>query len=208
MVTVAGPLGWLAIRYGFSRRLDAGVGLPYSVAGVSGDLRWVAWRGERSSLALWAFATVPFDGGRDPGAFFGFNWSGAGPTWIAGPLLSVWGSRAGVHLGNHLVQRVLMGGLWSLLHVTVEARVADSVRVIVQGALLTEMLNERSVGPGIAALVGNGQPRVFPFVLAGVRVHSRRFSVDFGALAPLGRDSPLGGSPVGVWPWTSVSQAF
>ena len=58
------------------------------------------------------------------------------------------------------------------------------------------------------ALVGSAHPRVLPYAVLGARVHSRRFSLDIGALLVFGNDTPLAVAPVTVWPWTSFSQVF
>jgi hypothetical protein len=203
-----GDTGWLGVRYGFARRFDAGIGVPYYAAGVSIDARYAIVLGEHAALSLFGYATIPFDpGGHDPTAFFGFNWRGAGPAWLFGPVVSLWGGRAGIHLGAHASQRVLMGGLWAFVHLTVEARIVDSVRAIVQGVVMAELIDEQN--PGMShALVGNAQPRVHPYVIVGARVHSRRFAVDLGALMSFTSDAPLASGTPGVWPWAAVSQTF
>lgn len=209
MVTVMGATGWLGARYGFARRFDAGVGIPYYGAGVSVDARYAVVSGEHAAVSLWGYATVPFvPGGNDPGAFFGFTWRGAGPAWVLGPVVSLWGARAGIHAGAHVAQRVLLGGAWAVVHLTIEARVVDSVRVIAQGVVLGEMLGEQSVSGSASALLGNGPARVYPYLVLGARTHSRRFAVDFGALISFVAGSPLAGGTIGVWPWAAASQTF
>ncbi len=210
MVTAMGATGWLGLRYGLARRFDAGVGVPYYAAGVAFDARFAIVLGDHVALSLWGLATVPvLPGGSDPGAFFGFTWRGAGPAWVLGPVFSVWGARAGVHVGAHVAQRVLLGGAWALVHLTVEARLVDSVRLIVQGVVMGEMINEQSpAGVSSHALIGNGQPRVHPYIVLGARVHSRRFAVDFGALVSFVDGSPLAGGAPGLWPWAAVCQTF
>ncbi|MEI8256313.1 MAG: hypothetical protein WCJ30_11635 [Deltaproteobacteria bacterium] len=209
MVTAMGATGWLGVRYGFARRFDAGAGVPYYGAGVSFDARYAIILGDHAALSLWGYATVPFvPGGNDPGAFFGFTWRGAGPAWVVGPVVSLWGARAGIHVGAHVAQRVLMGGAWALVHVTVEVRVVDSVRAIAQGVVLGEMVDEQGASGSPRVLLGNGQPRVYPYLVLGARVHSRRFAVDFGALVSFVSGSPLAGGVPGVWPWAAVCQTF
>ena len=209
MITALGDTGWVGVRYGFARRFDAGIGVPYYIAGITLDARYAIILTEHAALSLFGLATVPFDPGvNDPGAFFGFNWNGAGPAWMAGPVLSLWGSRAGIHVGAHAAQRVLLGGLWALVHMTVEVRIVDSIKAIAQGVLMGEMLGESSTMTGAHALVGNRQPRIHPYIVLGARVHSRRFAVDFGALLSFAADAPLAGGTPGIWPWASVSQTF
>lgn len=209
MVTVAGYLGWIGVRHGFHRRFDAGLGVPFYLAGLSLDGRYALVLGESAAVSLWGYASVPFlPGDGTASDFLGFTWQGAGAAWVLGPVVSVWGPRAGVHGGAHIAQRTQLGGAWALMHATVEGVVTDSVRAIGQVVVLAEMLNERGSGARVVSLVGNTHPRVHPYVLAGLRLHSRRFAVDVGALLVLGSRSPLATGVVSVWPWLSASQVF
>jgi hypothetical protein len=209
MLTVLGSLGWLGIRHGFTRRFDAGIGLPYYLAGLSADARFALALGDTAAVSLWGYVTVPLHpGDGSPASWLGFTWQGGGPAWVFGPLASVWGSRAGVHLGVHLAQRTLLGGLWLMSHATVEARILDSVRAIVQAVVLAEIVNETGSPGGSTALLGNAHPRILPYGLAGVRIHSRRFAVDFGLLVVIGSDTPLSTGTAGLWPWLSMGYTF
>jgi hypothetical protein len=111
-------------------------------------------------------------------------------------------------VGVHVVQRTLLGGAWTLVHATVEGYVTDSLRAIGQGVLLAEVVDESGAGVRGATLVGNRHPRAHPYLLGGLRLHSRRFAVDFGLLAVFGADAPLSAAPVSLWPWMSASQTF
>jgi hypothetical protein len=207
MASLASDLGWVGVRYGFTRRFDAGIGVPFYVAGLSADARYALYLGDGAAVSLFAYATVPFlpsDGAAS--SWLGFTWHGGGPAWVAGPLVSVWGSRAAIHLGAFAAQRVLLGGAWTIVHLTIEGRISDGVAAIAQGVLAMEVVNE-SGNVNTHPLIGNAQPRVFPYAIAGLRLHSRKFAVDFGVLAVLSSDAPLGSGSV-VWPWTSVSQTF
>jgi hypothetical protein len=157
---------------------------------------------------MWGYVTVPFlPGNGAPASYLGSNWSGSGPAWVVGPVVSLWGPRVGIHIGAHAAERLLLGGLWVMVHATVEGRITDGVRAIVQGVVLGEVVNE---APNAAALPlgGHNQSRVFPYAIVGLRLHSRRFSVDFGLLATMLSNEPLSTGGVSVWPWTSVSQTF
>jgi hypothetical protein len=209
MITVLGDLGWIGIRYGFTRRFDAGIGIPYYVAGMTVDARYAVVLADHAALSIWGLGTVPFDPGvNDPTSFFGFNWRGGGPGWMLGPVVSLWGARAGFHAGAQAAQRVLMGGLWAMVHMSVDVKIADSVRAIAQGVLMSEVIGERTTGPAARALVGNTQPRIHPYLVIGARVHSRRFAVDFGALMSFAAEAPLAPGTPGIWPWACVSQTF
>jgi hypothetical protein len=209
MVTIAGYLGWLGVRYGFTPRFDMGVGLPIYLAGISIDARYALALGENSAVSLWGYASVPvLPGDGNAADFFGFTWRGGGAAWVAGPVASVWNDRVGLHVGVHAAQRVLLGGIWAMVHATVEARIVESLRVIVQGIVLAEVINESPSNAGGSVLVGTYHPRVFPYLIAGIRLYSRRFSVDVGGLIAFEGGSPLAGNGVTFWPWTSVSQMF
>jgi hypothetical protein len=204
MVTLMGSLGWVGVRHGFHRRFDAGIGVPFYLAGVSLEARYALLLEEGLALSLWGHASVPVLPGSTPGELLGFTWSGGGPAWMFGPLFSVWGPRLGLHLGAHATQRTGLGGVWALLHATLEGAVSDSVRVLGQLVMLAEVVEES----GASALVGFEHPRLHPYVVGGLRLHSRRFSVDVGLLATFGGQTPLATGVVSVWPWMSASQTF
>lgn len=208
-VSVGSLLGWVALRYGAHRRVDVGVGVPYALVGVSVDTR-IALVSERSwALSAWVMAQVPLHPGTSAaGDFFGFTWGGGGAWGAVGPLVSVFGDRGGVHIGAHVAQRVSMGGLWGLAHVSADVRVADGVKILGQALVFAEMVNETSATIGRRTLIGNQQPRVMPYATLGVRLFNRRSSVDVGALVIVGERSLLAYGPVSVWPWLSAVHAF
>ncbi|MFO0558127.1 MAG: hypothetical protein U0269_08915 [Polyangiales bacterium] len=208
-VSVGSLLGWVALRYGAHRRVDVGVGVPYALVGVSADVR-IALVSERSwALSAWVMAQVPVHPGTSvAGDFFGFTWGGGGAWGAVGPLVSIFGDRGGVHFGAHVAQRVSMGGLWGLAHLSADVRVADGVKILGQALVFGEMVNESSATVGRRALIGNQQPRVMPYGTLGVRLFNRRSSVDVGALVIVGERSLLAYGSVSVWPWLSAVHAF
>lgn len=100
-------LGWAGVRFGLTRSIDVGVGMRHTTSSASpstpGSPRSVA----KAWPALWwAYASVLAAAGGDSATTnFGFTWAHAGMGWITGPLVSVWGDRAGFHGGAHLAQR-------------------------------------------------------------------------------------------------------
>jgi hypothetical protein len=208
-VSVGSLLGWVALRYGAHRRVDVGVGVPYALVGVAADVR-IALVSEQSwALSAWVMAQVPVHPGTSvAGDFFGFTWGGGGAWGAVGPLVSIFGDRGGVHFGAHVAQRVSMGGLWGLAHLSADVRVADGVKILGQALVFAEMVNESSATIGRRALIGNQQPRVMPYGTLGVRLFNRRSSVDVGALVIVGDKSLLAYGPVSVWPWLSAVHAF
>ncbi len=200
-------LGWVGLRYGLTRSVDVGVGVPFYFAGLSADVRVAFLQRRGVSLSWWAYLTIPF---KPDGEFatsnLGFTWAYAGMGWLTGPLVSLWNGRLGVHIGLHAAQRTGLGGLWLFGHATVDVRIIEGVKAIVQGLALYEVAEES--GDRARALLGNGQRRLIPFALAGMRFHTRRFAADIGALMPLSAQSPLYSESLAVLPWMSLSHLF
>jgi hypothetical protein len=202
-----GHLGWLGVRYGLSRVIDVGVGLPYYFAGISADARVAIVQRQGFAAAWWGYVTVPFKpDGDSPSANLGFTWAYAGMGWLTGPLVSVWTQRFGVHVGAHVAQRTGLGGLWFVGHVTLDLRLTESLKLIAQGITFYEVAEERA--DGARALLGNGTARFLPYGLGGVRFHTRRFAADVGVLVPLSAQSPLHSESLVVLPWMSLSHLF
>jgi hypothetical protein len=122
--------------------------------------------------------------------------------------LSFWGDRGGAHFGVHLAQRALLGGLWTLAHATVDVRITDGVKALAQALLFAEALPEGASTLSQRTLLGNSQPRIMPYATLGVRLYTRRSSVDLGALLIVGERSLLAYGPASVWPWLSATHAF
>ncbi len=208
-ISVGSLLGWVAVRYGAHRRLDVGVGVPYALVGVSADARIALVSEQHWALSAWMMVQVPLHpGSSNAGDFFGFTWGGGGAWGAVGPLVSIFGERGGVHFGAHVAQRVSMGGLWGLAHVSADVRVADGVKILGQALVFAEMVDESSVAITRRTLLGNAQPRIMPYGTLGVRLFNRRSSVDVGALVVVGEKSLLAYGPVSVWPWLSAVHAF
>lgn len=202
-----GHLGWVGLRYGLSRVIDVGVGLPYYFAGLSADARVALVQREGFAAAWWAYLTVPFKpSGETATSNLGFTWAYAGMGWLTGPLLSFWTPRVGVHVGAHVAQRTGLGGLWFVGHVTVDVRIQESLKLIAQAVGFYEVAEETA--DGARALLGNGTARFLPYALGGVRFHTRRFAADVGALVPLSERSPLHSDSLVVLPWMSLSHLF
>ncbi len=208
-LTVGSLLGWVALRYGAHRRVDVGVGVPFALVGVAADVRVAIVQERWWALSGWVMAQVPLHPGTSSaGDFFGFTFSGGGPWWAAGPLLSFWGDRGGAHFGVHLAQRALLGGLWTLAHATVDVRITDGVKALAQALLFAEAIPEGASTLSQRTLLGNSQPRIMPYATLGVRLYTRRSSVDLGALLIVGERSLLAYGPASVWPWLSATHAF
>ncbi len=200
-------LGWVALRYGLTRNIDVGVGVPYYFAGASVDARFAFVNRPGLAVSWWAYLTIPFKPeGESSTSNLGFTWAYAGLGWMTGPLVSVWSGRVGVHGGLHAAQRTGLGGLWGLAHVTVDVRVHEGIKVIAQTVLLHELAEEQ--GDRARALLGNGALRFMPYALAGVRFYTRRFAADVGVLAPLSERAPLYAESLAVLPWMSLSHTF
>jgi hypothetical protein len=208
VVTLGSLLGWVGLRFGAHRRVDVGVGLPFGLAGVSVDARVVLVQRPRWALSGWALAQISMAPGGSAGELLGFTWAGGGPWWVLGPLASIWSDRGGLHLGAHVGQRALLGGLWGLAHATVELRVVDGVKFLGQGVLLTELRAEQASTVGRLTLLGNGGSRVMPYATLGARLHTRQSAVDVGALVVFSDRALFAYGPVSVWPWLSASHAF
>jgi hypothetical protein len=200
-------LGWVGLRYGLTRSVDVGVGVPYYFAGLSADVRVSFYQRPGVAVSWWGYVTVPFkpDGER-PSSNLGFTWAYAGMGWLTGPLVSLWSGRMGVHMGLHAAQRTGLGGLWVFGHATVDVRIVEGIKVIGQALAFYELSEES--GDRARALLGNGAQRFLPFALAGMRFHTRRFAADIGALVPLSPQSPLYSESLAVLPWMSLSHLF
>jgi hypothetical protein len=200
-------LGWVGARWGVTRRIDVGVGVPYYFVGLSLDARLALVQRTGLAVSWWAYASVPLqpDGERST-TNLGFTWAHAGMGWATGPLVSLWGQRAGFHAGAHVAQRTRLGGLWLMTHATFEARVSDGVKFLGQSLMLYEVIPEEAERE--RALLGNNQPRFLPYALVGVRFYTRRFAADFGALAPLVEGAPLYSERLPVLPWVSLAHLF
>jgi hypothetical protein len=200
-------LGWVGLRYGLTRSIDVGVGVPFYFAGVSADVRAAIVQRPGLAVSWWGYVTVPFKpSGEYPTSNLGFTWANAGMGWMTGPLVSFWGRRAGVHLGLHVAQRTGLGGLWLASHVTVDVRLTEGVKLIAQGFALYEVAEERA--DRARGLLGNGTRRWIPYALGGVRFHTRRFAADIGTLIPLHESAPLWSESLAVLPWMSLSHLF
>ncbi|MBL8683779.1 MAG: hypothetical protein JNK05_31695 [Myxococcales bacterium] len=210
-VAVGTLLGWVAVRYGAHRRIDVGVGVPYALVGLSADVRFNIVSESNVAFGLWAMVQIPMHPGTTVASdFFGFTWNGGGAWGAVGPVFSVWGDRGGLHIGAHAAQRVSMGGLWTLAHLTVDARIVDGVKALGQIFVFGEAIPERASTTSRLTLLGNAQPRWMPYGTLGVRLFTRKSSVDVGALVIVGERSLLawGTSPVSVWPWLSAVHSF
>lgn len=205
--TYLSALGWVGVRYGVTRNIDVGVGVPFYFAGLSVDLRVVFAEGRGVTAAWWGYATVPFVGeGERASSSLGFTWSFAGLGWLTGPLVTFAGGRVTANFGVHIAQRTGLGGLWALSHATLAVRIIDGVKALAQGLALYEVVEERA--PRADALLGNGAPRLIPYGLAGVRLYTRRFAADLGALVPLSADAPLHSEQIPVLPWIALQHTF
>lgn len=200
-------LGWVGVRYGVTRHLDVGVGVPFYFAGLSVDARVSFAQGRGVSAAWWAYATVPFLGaGERASSSLGFTWAYAGLGWATGPIVTLWGGRVTANLGVHVAQRTGLGGLWVLSHATLAVRIIDGVKALAQAVTLYEVAEERA--PRAEALLGNGSPRFIPYALAGARLYTRRFAADLGALVPLSAAAPLYSEQIPVIPWIALQHTF
>lgn len=207
MGTYMSALGWVGLRYGFSRHLEVGVGLPFYFTGLSVDARVSFVRGSNVAAAWWAYATVPvLPSGDRPASSLGFTWAWAGLGWATGPVLTLWGDRVAASVGLHLAQRTGLGGAWLLGHATLDVRIIDGVKFLAQAVVFHEASQERAARA--ESLLGNGSARLLPYALAGVRLYTRRFSADLGAMAPLARDVPLASDKLPVLPWLALSHLF
>jgi hypothetical protein len=197
----------VGLRHGLSRVVDVGVGLPYYFAGISADMRVAIVQYEGFAMSWWGYLTVPFKPRGDTAASnFGFTWAYAGMGWLTGPLFSLGASRFGAHLGLHVAQRTGLGGLWFVGHVTFDVHLHESLALLAQGLVFYEIAEETA--DGARALLGNGTARFLPYTLAGVRLHTRRFAADVGALVPLNDQAPLHSNGFVVLPWMSISHLF
>jgi len=205
--TYVGALGWAGVRYGVSRYVDVGAGVPFYFAGLSVDARVGFAQGAHVAAAWWAYATVPFLAqGERPSSSLGFTWAYAGIGWATGPVVTLWGGRVTANVGLHIAQRAGLGGVWILGHATLDVRITDGVKVLAQTVVLYEASPERAARAD--ALLGNGDPRLLPYSVFGVRLHTRRFSSDLGALVPLASDIPLHAERLPVVPWIALSHLF
>lgn len=200
-------LGWVSARAGLSRYVDVGVGVPYYLTGISVEARVAFVQRPRFSAAWWGYATVPFlEGGAHSTTSLGFTWRFAGIGWATGPLVTATLGRVTLNAGLHVAQRTGLGGAWLLSHVTVDVRVLDGFKVLVQGAGFFEVARESGVRA--TDLLGNGGHRVLPYAIAGVRFFTRRFAADMGVLVPLSDEAPLYSRRLAVLPWISLSHLF
>lgn len=200
-------LGWLGARYGLTRRVDVGLGVPYYLYGLSVDARVLFYEREGFAAAWWGMATVPFRGDADRATdCLGFTWNFAGLGWASGPLVTWWSDRLALSGGLHLAQRTGLGGVWLMGHVTADLRLVNGVKLLAQGFALAELSRESRARA--EALLGDGGRRVLPYALGGVRFYTRRFSADLGLLAPLSPAAPLYTERLGVLPWVSLSHLF
>lgn len=205
--TYVGALGWAGVRYGASRYIDVGVGVPFYFAGLSVDARVSFAQGAHVAAAWWAYATVPFLAQGDrPSSSLGFTWAYAGVGWATGPVVTLWGDRVTVNAGLHVAQRAGLGGVWLLGHATLDLRITDGVKALAQAVVLYEASPERAARAD--ALLGNGAARVIPYAVIGVRLYTRRFSADLGGLVPLSSEAPLYSDRLPVIPWIALSHLF
>ncbi|MEZ4392309.1 MAG: hypothetical protein R3A48_14565 [Polyangiales bacterium] len=204
--TYVSALGWVGVRYGVTRHVDVGVGVPFYFAGLSVDARVAFAQGRGVSAAWWAYATVPSRRGRarleQPGIHLVLRGPGLG-DW---PRRDALGRRVTANLGLHVAQRTGLGGLWVLSHATLAVRIIDGVKALAQAVTLYEVAEERA--PRAEALLGNGSPRFIPYALAGARLYTRRFSADLGALVPLSAAAPLYSEQIPVIPWIALQHTF
>lgn len=205
--TYLSALGWVGVRYGATRTVDLGVGVPYYFAGLTVDARVAFAQGRGVAAAWWFYASVPLvpEGDRASSSL-GFTWSYAGVGWLSGPLVTLWGERVTASLGLHVAQRTGLGGVWLLSHATLAVRIIDGVKALAQAVMLYEAAPERA--PRAEALLGNGTPRIIPYALAGARLYTRRFSADLGVLAPLSSEAPLYSERLPVIPWIALQHLF
>lgn len=200
-------LGWAGVRYGLSRRIDVGVGIPFYLYGISLDARVGFIQRDGFAASWWGYVTVPFRNDADrPTDCLGFTWNYAAVGWASGPLLTWWKGRWAVNAGVHLAQRTGLGGVWLLSHATLDFRVVDGVKLLAQVLSLYELSLESRERAG--SLLGNGTPRFLPYALGGARFYTRRFFADLGLLAPLSSDAPLYSDRLPVLPWVSLSHLF
>jgi hypothetical protein len=205
--TYLSALGWVGVRYGATRTVDLGVGVPYYFAGLTVDARVAFAQGRGIAAAWWFYASVPLvpEGDRASSSL-GFTWSYAGVGWLSGPLVTLWGERVTASFGLHVAQRTGLGGVWLLSHATLAVRIIDGVKALAQAVMLYEAAPERA--PRAEPLLGNGTPRIIPYALAGARLYTRRFSADLGVLAPLSSDAPLYSERLPVIPWIALQHLF
>lgn len=202
-----GHLGWVGARYGLTRSIDVGAGVPYYFLGISLDARVSFVQRPGLAASWWAYVSVPFQADGDSStSSLGFTWAHAGMGWMTGPLVSIWGRRAGFHAGVHVAQRTGLGGLWLFSHATVEVQVVAGMKAIGQMIALYEVAPE--TGDRARALLGNEQPRFLPYALAGMRLFTRHFAADFGALVPIVAEAPLASERLPVLPWVSLAHLF
>ncbi len=181
-----GYLGLLGVRYGVVEDIDIGIGLPYYVLGLTADIRAALVQTDSVAFSFWGMAHMPLLrdvlDGRGPVQ--------AGMMYFAGPLLSFWGDKAGVHLGAQIAGTSL-GRVTLVAHGTVEVRMGGAMKIILETVNVFS-LNE----PFFPCRDAVGSSTVLPHILTGVRLHSRRVAVDVGLLYPL--HSCLGVTP----PWS------
>jgi len=202
-----GYLGWVGLRYGLSRRVDVGAGVPFYLLGVSLDVRVAFVQSSRFAAAWWGYATIPFvpEGDR-PAAYLGFTWAYAGLGWASGPLLTWWNHRITLSAGLHLAQRTGLGGVWLLGHASATVRLFDGIKVVAQAVVLHELTPEARERAG--ALLGDGNTRTLPYALGGLRLYTRRFFADLGVLVPLSPAAPLWSERIAALPWITLSHLF
>lgn len=205
--TYLSALGWVGVRYGATRTVDLGVGVPYYFAGVTVDARVAFAQGRGVAAAWWFYASVPLlpEGDRASSSL-GFTWAYAGLGWLSGPLVTLWGERVTASFGLHVAQRTGLGGVWLLSHATLAVRIIDGVKALAQAVMLYEAAPERA--PRAEALLGNGSPRIIPYALAGARLYTRRFAADLGVLVPLSSDAPLYSDRLPAIPWIALQHLF
>ncbi len=202
-----GHLGWVGLRYGLSRRIDVGLGVPYYLLGLSVDVRVAFVQSSRFAAAWWGYASVPFVPSADrPTAYLGFTWSYAGLGWATGPLLTWWSTRLSVSVGLHLAQRTGLGGAWFLGHLSADVRILDGVKLLAQAVVLTEVSPEAH--DRAAPLLHEGGLRTLPYALGGMRLYTRRFFADLGVLVPLSPAAPLWSDRIAALPWITLSHLF
>lgn len=205
--TYVSALGWIGLRYGLTRHIDVGVGVPFYFAGLSVDARVAFAQGRGVSAAWWFYATIPAipEGDRATSSL-GFTWSFAGLGWASGPIVTLWGDRVTASFGLHLAQRTGLGGVWLLPHATFAVRIVDGVKALAQSVVLYEAAMEQA--PRASSLLGNGAPRLIAYALGGVRLYTRRFAADLGGLVPLSEEAPLYSDRLPVIPWIALQHTF
>jgi hypothetical protein len=205
--TYLSALGWVGVRYGATRTVDLGVGVPYYFTGLTVDARIAFAQGRGVAAAWWFYASIPLlpEGDRASSSL-GFTWAYAGVGWLSGPLVTLWGERVTASFGLHVAQRTGLGGVWLLSHATLAVRIIDGVKALAQAVMLYEAAPERA--PRAEALLGNGTPRIIPYALVGARLYTRRFAADLGVLAPLSSDAPLYSERLPVIPWIALQHLF